>query len=486
MKYYLAIILTICQAVSFALTFTYGSYVGDDGATKDISGLGFDPDLLIVKADGAYQGWLATSTMTSGDAKGMVGTGGVITGRINQFITGGFRVGTHDEANKDGVTYYFVAFDAVSSNLAVGSFSNLSSHTVTGLSFSPEMVMMLGEGTGNDNAPVIRPDNHDDATTTWDGTNDWYDHIASFTADGFSTNWRTGTGTFHWVAINNAASSFENGDYIGGNGDDHDFTTPGFEPEFAMVFGNSGRAPVMKTEQMSDDSSLSFSAAGMGVNKIQKMTTNGFEIGDDDAVNTGAGTKYTYLAFGGGSLLPVELTKFTANSIQNNKVGIDWTTATEINSSHFEIQRSTDGKNYETIGIIPANGQSVDKIDYSYIDYQPPKGTNFYRLRMVDLDDSFEYSNTIVVQLDTSISSMILSPNPSNDEININFNADEEGYFNLELFSSQGDKVYSASVIVMEGTNNIRLPLYEYDRGNYFLRISNSGTIVINQSFIKL
>ena len=67
---------------SHALTFKYGTYTGDDEATQEITGMGFDPDLVIVKAEGAYQGWLATSTMTAGDAKGMVGTNGVITGRM--------------------------------------------------------------------------------------------------------------------------------------------------------------------------------------------------------------------------------------------------------------------------------------------------------------------------------------------------------------------------------------------------------------------
>lgn len=134
------------------------------------------------------------------------------------------------------------------------------------------MVIMLGEGSGDNNAPVLRPDNHDDGTTTWDGTKDWYDHIASFSSDGFSTNWRTGTGTFHWVAINNSASSFENGDYVGGNGDNYDFTTPGFEPDIVMVFGNSGRAPQFKTSQMADDYSLGFDASGLSTDKIQKLT----------------------------------------------------------------------------------------------------------------------------------------------------------------------------------------------------------------------
>lgn len=119
MKYCLIILLLTCQLTSTALTFKYGTYSGDNAATQEITGLGFDPDVVIVKAEGAYQGWLSTSTMTAGDAKGMVGTGSVITGRMDAFITGGFRVGTNDEANKSGVTYHFFAFDAVANDLAV-------------------------------------------------------------------------------------------------------------------------------------------------------------------------------------------------------------------------------------------------------------------------------------------------------------------------------------------------------------------------------
>jgi len=473
---------------SHALTFKYGTYTGDDEATQEITGLGFDPDLVIVKAEGAYQGWMATSSMTAGDAKGMVGTSGVITGRMDAFITGGFRVGTNDEANKDGVTYHFFAFDAVSSNLAVGTFSNSSSHTVSGLSFSPEMVMMLGEGSGDNNAPVLRPDNHNDATTTWDGTNDWYDHIGSFTSDGFTTNWRTGTGTFHWVAINNSASSFENSEYYagaGGLGDDYEVTAPGFEPDFLMVMGNKGRSPQFKTSLMADDYSLGFGASGLSTNKIQKLTSNGFEIGDDNAVNAATET-FSYLAFGGGSILPVTLSKFEATAIGDKQVSIEWTTSSEINSSHFEVQRSADGINYEVIGTLNAAGQSIEQIDYSFIDYSPGSGTNFYRLRPVDLDETFEYSNVKIVQLNTSIHDMILSPNPTMDEINVNFNAEESDYFMLSIFNANGESVYSAQVMVNEGTNNIRIPMYTYDSGKYLLRVANDRNVMINQTFMKL
>lgn len=192
------------------------------------------------------------------------------------------------------------------------------------------------------------------------------------------------------------------------------------------------------------------------------------------------------MAFGGGSILPVTLSQFEANSLSQEQTMIEWTTSSEINSSHFEIQRSSDGKNYETIGTVFAAEQSISHIEYSFFDDSPNSGTNFYRLRMVDLDETFEFSNVKVVQLNSTMTDMILSPNPTYDEININFNSDEPGNYELSIYNANGVSVYSARVMVIEGTNNIRLPLYTYESGKYLLRISNNSSIPINQTFIKL
>jgi len=89
--------------------------------------------------------------------------------------------------------------------------------------------------------------------------------------------------------------------------------------------------------------------------------------------------------------LPVEWLLFEAKK-QNNSVLLHWATASEINSSHFEIQRSTDGLNFENIGWKSSAGFSSSITNYEFIDESPVIGTNYYRLKQVDFNGDFEFS----------------------------------------------------------------------------------------------
>jgi hypothetical protein len=121
--------------------------------------------------------------------------------------------------------------------------------------------------------------------------------------------------------------------------------------------------------------------------------------------------------------LPVKLTSFTA-ALNNGKVNLAWTTATEINASHFVIERSYNGTDFSEIAVVMAAGNSTTEKNYSYNDntvsslYQ----VAYYRLRQVDIDSKADYSSTRIIrtgkQDQTSIT--ILSfPNPVSNELRI-------------------------------------------------------------------
>ncbi len=100
------------------------------------------------------------------------------------------------------------------------------------------------------------------------------------------------------------------------------------------------------------------------------------------------------------SALPVELTSFNA-SLSENGVELDWTTGSEINNSHFEVQVSVDGVNWETIGIVQGAGNSTTSIDYNFLDPVLGEGINYYRLKQVDFDQTTAYSNVKYVSFDS-------------------------------------------------------------------------------------
>jgi hypothetical protein len=160
--------------------------------------------------------------------------------------------------------------------------------------------------------------------------------------------------------------------------------------------------------------------------------------------------------------LPVKLTSYQIQS--NNKQVLNiWTTATEINTSHFNVQRSIDGVNFETVGKVMAKGSSA----YSFNDILPtnytPLKTIFYRLEIVDNDGSIEYST--IQQLSFSNKQYVtrVYPNPSNSIINIDcINANE-----LSISDQLGRIVTQLSALVEHQKINIE----KFATGTYFLKV---------------
>lgn len=115
--------------------------------------------------------------------------------------------------------------------------------------------------------------------------------------------------------------------------------------------------------------------------------------------------------------LPIELISFES-AIQQNGITLNWTTASELNNSHFEIERSTDGSNWQVIGQVNGAGTTTTERTYSYLDTRPAIGTNYYRLKQVDLDGAYDYSEVVSAVL-RSAGMLAFSPNPASDILNV-------------------------------------------------------------------
>jgi hypothetical protein len=148
--------------------------------------------------------------------------------------------------------------------------------------------------------------------------------------------------------------------------------------------------------------------------------------------------------------LPVELVTFTAKNIAN-KVELTWQTSSEKSSSYFEVQKSRDSENWTAIGRVMAVGNSNINNQYSFYD-ERTIGNMYYRLKMVDTDQSFKYSKIVSVSTDNIAnkeSSILIYPNPVNkgEKINIELNtANSAGKVLVELNDILGRQ--SASYLV--------------------------------------
>lgn len=142
--------------------------------------------------------------------------------------------------------------------------------------------------------------------------------------------------------------------------------------------------------------------------------------------------------------LPVELVFFNA-SVRNNSVILSWKTATEIQNYGFEIERSLDSKNWTKLGFINGHGNSNSPKEYSFEDNSYSKsGSYYYRLKQLDVDGGFSFSNTISVVIDQVPNNFELYqnyPNPFNPTTIIKYTITEESFVTVKVYNIVGSEI---------------------------------------------
>ncbi|HEV2352910.1 MAG TPA: T9SS type A sorting domain-containing protein, partial [Puia sp.] len=169
--------------------------------------------------------------------------------------------------------------------------------------------------------------------------------------------------------------------------------------------------------------------------------------------------------------LPVILEGFTANLSNLHTVTLNWHTQMEVNFSHFTIQRSGDGANWEDIGTVQAKGNSEVAIDYSFTDAEPLTGANCYRLALVNLDDSYTYSDVKVVEVQEATAARIsFYPNPARDFLNVSLGGENPGRLTVLLTSFAGQLMQEKAAVTGSGSV-VTFPIQNMAAGMYVLTI---------------
>lgn len=152
---------------------------------------------------------------------------------------------------------------------------------------------------------------------------------------------------------------------------------------------------------------------------------------------------------------------------------LNWNTVAEINCSHYELLRSTDGMNYTSIGTVEASGTTMEASSYRFEDYSPEMGLNYYRVNQVKFDGTTVPSNIAMANHEISRSFQVIStyPNPAEDQLSVSFQQRESGVVVARIVDLSGTELYSTSRFFPSGTNELQIELPELNQGMYLLQL---------------
>lgn len=188
-------------------------------------------------------------------------------------------------------------------------------------------------------------------------------------------------------------------------------------------------------------------------------------------------TNMQYISYVDYSFIPVELTSFSASVIGNNIV-LNWRTATELNNSGFHIEKSEDNLNFQSVGFVAGFGTTTESKNYTFTDNSFTDGTYYYRLKQIDFDGTFSYSN--VVQVDVEMPNVFsLSqnyPNPFNPSTKIKFALPVDSRVNIKIFNSLGEIIdEAADGNFSSGIHEINYNGLNLSSGIYFYTLEAAG-----------
>jgi hypothetical protein len=188
------------------------------------------------------------------------------------------------------------------------------------------------------------------------------------------------------------------------------------------------------------------------------------------------------------SPLPVELIYFRAALTADNKVSLDWQTASEENNKGFEIQHSTNSRDWETIDFVNGNGTSTLLSTYNFQDQYAVEGYNYYRLKQIDFDGAYEYTEVRVVEFNQTAIDILVYPNPTTDELHIDLGkslhtSTKNTTGRIQLFNSLGKALLEMDASSGDGSPLIHLKAYP--KGIYSLLITIDQDVFTKQVILQ-
>jgi hypothetical protein len=223
------------------------------------------------------------------------------------------------------------------------------------------------------------------------------------------------------------------------------------------------------------------------------LTTSGTSLYELDE-NTGAiirtiatGLSFQYISLFDYSVIPVELTSFSAN-VAGSSIVLNWLTATEFNNSGFQVERSVDNKSFTQVAFVPGYGTTTEPKSYSYTDNSVVSGVYYYRLKQIDLDGSYAYSDVVEADIGLPLEFALDQnyPNPFNPSTSIQFSIPVDAKVKISVYNILGKKVSEiVSTSYSAGTHRLDYNASSLTSGIYLYTVEAIGNNGLNYTATK-
>jgi hypothetical protein len=184
--------------------------------------------------------------------------------------------------------------------------------------------------------------------------------------------------------------------------------------------------------------------------------------------------------------LPVRFAGATANVVSEG-VKIDWSVATETDILNYEIQRSTNGRDFEVIRSLPSRGNSSTLVMYSAIDNNPRTGVNYYRIKGLGKDGDITYTSILKVNLSNTKADVNVAPNPvRNNDLKVQLSDLAKGTYSLKVYNNVGQVVFSSPLSTEGGSlvRSFKLPV-TVGSGIYTLQLTGNDINITKKIVIE-
>ncbi len=187
------------------------------------------------------------------------------------------------------------------------------------------------------------------------------------------------------------------------------------------------------------------------------------------------------------TIVPVEMTSFTANTNVMGQVVLNWQTATETNNRMFEVQRKDANSDFVTVGFVNGSGTTTDPKAYSFVDKNVNNGTYTYRLKQLDFNGHFDYSNAVevIVSGPRTFSLDQNYPNPFNPTTTITYSVPQSGKVKLAVYNLIGQEVaVLVNGVVSEGLHQAEFNAKSLPSGTYFYKLQGENSVSVKKMLL--